>query len=300
MMIILFLAVYRQAFLSNRGLSLLSPARRPASPRPVSGFFNITTAKALFVTKLNDIRGRIMSRKVLLFQHNPWEGPGQILLRAAEIHKIKMDIIHVWEERIPKLKDHMALVVLGGGPNVDQEHIYPFLREEKRAIRKAVAQDVPYLGFCLGHQLLADALGAKVGPNFQSSLGFIQGFLTHHGRNHPVFTKLPQHITLFKWHGQAVQEPLPGHINILATSAECQVEAISVHGRPHILGLQFDNHAAAPENVKHWLAMDSKWLATLQDREINPATLLADAHKFKATIQEQFIKLFDNFFSLIL
>lgn len=240
-----------------------------------------------------------MTRKVLVFQHNPWEGPGQFLLSAAKLHKIKMDIIHVWEENIPEIKGHMALIVLGGGPNVDQEHIYPFLAEEKKAIRKAIAQDIPYLGFCLGHQLLADVLGARVGPNFQSSIGYIQGFLTHDGKIHPAFKDLPQHMPLFKWHGQAVQEPLPGHINILATSAECQVEAISLHGRPHILGLQFDNHAATPENIINWITMDSKWLATLNDRVINPVALVEDARKYRATIEMQFTKLFDNFFSLI-
>jgi len=241
-----------------------------------------------------------MTRKVLVFQHNPWESPGSFLLRAAKHHKIKLDIIRVWKEPVTEPKDHIALIVLGGSPNVDQEHIYPFLAEEKKAIRNVIAQDVPYLGFCLGHQLLADALGANVGPNFQSSVGYVQGFLTHAGRNHPAFRNLPKQMTFFKWHGQAVQEPLPGHINILATSAECQVEAISMQERPHILGLQFDNHAADPENVRNWITMDSRWLATLKDREINPAALLADAQNFKTAIQEQFIKLFDNFFALIL
>ena len=45
-----------------------------------------------------------MTRKVLVFQHNPWEGPGQFLLRAAKLHKIKMDIIRVWKEKIPDIK----------------------------------------------------------------------------------------------------------------------------------------------------------------------------------------------------
>lgn len=243
--------------------------------------------------------GLIMAGKILVFQHNPWEGPGQYLLSAAKRHKIKMDLIHVWEEAIPSLRGYIAMIVLGGGPNVDQEHIYPFLTKEKQAIKKAIADDLPYLGFCLGHQLLADALGAKVGPNFQSSIGYIQGFLTHAGRAHPVFRDIPQQIPFFKWHSQAVQEPLPGHINILATSAECQVEAISLHGRPHILGLQFDNHAADPRNAKNWLTMDSKWLATLTDRVVNPAAILEDAHIYQAVIQMQFTKLFDNFLSLI-
>ena len=106
-------------------------------------------------------------------------------------------------------------------------------------------------------------------------------------------------MPFFKWHGQAVQEPLPGHIDILATSAECQVEAISLHDRPHIIGLQFDNHAAAPDNVRNWLTMDSKWIASLQDKEINPDAIIRDAEKHQGTIEEQFAKLFDNFFALI-
>ena len=240
-----------------------------------------------------------MARKVIVFQHNPWEGPGQFLLNAAKRHKIKMDIIHVWEENIPEVEGYTALIVLGGGPNVNQEHIYPFLTEEKKTIKKAIASDIPYLGFCLGHQLLANVLGAKVGPNFQSSIGYIEGFLTHEGRNHPVFKNFPEHMPLFKWHAQSVKEPLPGHISILATSAECQIEAISLYGRPHILGLQFDNHAAAPENVRNWFTMDSKWLATLKDREINPTALFNDAQKHQAIMQAHFTKLFDNFFSLV-
>jgi GMP synthase-like glutamine amidotransferase len=240
-----------------------------------------------------------MTKKVLVFQHNPWEGPGKYLLSAVKRHRIKIDITRVWEEKIPVIDNYEALIVLGGGPNVDQEHIYPFLAEEKKTIKKAIAQNIPYLGFCLGHQLLADVMGAKVGPNFQSSLGYIHGFLTHEGRNHPVFKDLPQHMPFFKWHGQAVQEPLPSHISILATSAECQVEAISLYDRPHIIGLQFDNHAAAPDNVKNWITMDSKWIATLQDRKVHPETIIQDAEKHQRTIEKQFSKLFDNFLSLI-
>ena len=240
-----------------------------------------------------------MARKVIVFQHNPWEGPGQFLLDAAKHHKITMDIIRVWEEKIRNINGYWAMIVLGGGPNVDQEHIYPFLTEEKKTINKAIAQDIPYLGFCLGHQLLADVMGAKVGPNFQSSIGYVKGFLTHDGKSHPVFRDLPQNMPFFKWHGQAVQEPLPGHINILATSAECQVEAISLNARPHIIGLQFDNHAAAPDNVKSWITMDFKWIATLQERKFNPEAIIQDAEKHHRTIEKQFSKLFDNFLSLI-
>ena len=240
-----------------------------------------------------------MSRKIVVLQHNSWEGPGQFLRDGLRRHKITVQVVPVWKERIPPLNDCLAMIVLGGGPNVDQEHIYPFLAEEKKKIRKAIALDLPYLGFCLGHQLLADALGVSVGPNFQASVGYTPGFLTHEGKKHPVFKGLPQSFPLFKWHSQAVQEPLPASVAILVTSAACQVEAISLHGRPHILGLQFDNHAASPENVKNWLAMDSKWLATLRDRKINGAGLLGEAEQHQAAVESQFAKLIDNFLSLI-
>lgn len=240
-----------------------------------------------------------MAKKILVFQHNPWEGPGQFLLNAVKYHRIKLDIIRVWEEPIPVISGYRAMIVLGGGPNVDQEHIFPFLIEEKKVIKKAISMDIPYLGFCLGHQLLANILGAKVGPNFQSSIGFVKGFLTHNGKKHPLFAGLPQGITLFKWHSQSVQEPLPTSMNILATSTECQVEAISLEDRPHIIGLQFDNHAATPAEVKNWLAMDSKWICSLTDREVEPAAILADAKRESDLIGKQFAKLFDNFLSLI-
>jgi GMP synthase-like glutamine amidotransferase len=239
-----------------------------------------------------------MTKNIVVFQHNPWEGPGIHLVNASARHDLKFHIIHVWKVDIPEVTSYDAMIVLGGGPNVDQEATCPFLVEEKKAIQKAVANDLPYLGFCLGHQLLANVMGAKVGPNYQSSIGFVQGFLTHEGRKHPLFEGLPQDMTLFKWHGQSVQEPLPNYMNILATSAECQIEAISLEERPYIVGLQFDNHAA-PENVKEWLSMDSKWLSSLTDRKIDPAAILDDARKYSNSIGAQFAKLFDNFFSFI-
>ena len=239
-----------------------------------------------------------MAKNIVVFQHNPWEGPGKHLVSACSRHDLKLKIIHVWKEDIPEITSYDAMIVLGGGPNVDQDATYPFLAAEKKAIQKAVANDLPYLGFCLGHQLLANVMGAKVAPNYRSSIGFTKGFLTHEGRKHPLFEGLPQDMTLFKWHGQSVQEPLPSYMNILATSAECQIEAISLEERPYIVGLQFDNHAA-PENVKEWLTMDSKWLSSLTDREVDPTAILADAQKNSVVMGKQFAKLFDNFFGLI-
>lgn len=240
-----------------------------------------------------------MARKFLVFQHSPWEGPGEVLKEAAHGNEVELEVVRTWEERIPELEPYDCLVVLGGGPNVDQEEEFPFLVEEKKAIRKSLADNRPYLGFCLGHQLLAEALGAQVGRNHKSSIGFVTGYLTHNGHNHPAFAGLPDCFPMFKWHAQTVKEPLPGHLRILATSVDCQVEALSVIDRPHILGLQFDNHSASRREVEAWLDNDEDWLASLQDQSIDRQRMLKAADRNRMEISCEFEMFFVNFLKII-
>ncbi|MBE9581663.1 MAG: type 1 glutamine amidotransferase [Proteobacteria bacterium] len=238
-----------------------------------------------------------MTKQFLVFQHIPWEGPGRHLIRSAKERKMRLEIVEVWHETIPDIRSYDGLIVLGGSPNVDQENEYPYLKSEKEAIRRVLDEDKPCLGFCLGHQFLAEALGAKIGPNFCRSVGFVQGHLTKDGHSHPLFSGMPRSFPLFKWHAQAVLPPLPKEIEVLVTSADCQVEAISVEGRPHIVGLQFDNHAAAISDVRGWVEGDEKWLS--QPPSVDVAALVRDAEKHEAFIREQFELVFSNYIELI-
>jgi len=240
-----------------------------------------------------------MAVKFLVLQHTPWEGPGVFLLDAARKFDVELTVIKLWQEKIPGFESFDGLLVLGGTPNIDQENQYPFLIEEKRLIRRVIAEDKPCLGFCLGHQLLADALGAKVGPNFCASIGFLEGHLTHDGRDHPAFKNFPIKVPLFKWHGQAVLSPLPKHLTVLATSAECQIEALSVEDRPHVLGVQFDNHSASPVNVAEWLRKDREWLESFTDQVIDVQKVLDDSKKHEERIAANFELFFSNFINLI-
>ena len=238
-----------------------------------------------------------MTKRFLVFQHMFWEGPGIHLIRSAEKYDARLDVVEVWHKPIPDTASYDGLIVLGGSPNVDQEKEYPFLKNEKQIIRRSLEADKPYLGFCLGHQLLADALGAKIGSNFCRSVGFITGYLTKDGCRHPLFNGMPRSFPLFKWHAQTVLQPMPKEIEVLAASAECQVEAISVKDRPYIVGLQFDNQATAVSDVKDWVKGDERWLS--QPPSIDISALLKDAEKHEALMSEQFELIFSNYMNLI-
>ncbi|MBA3002745.1 MAG: type 1 glutamine amidotransferase [Desulfurivibrio sp.] len=237
--------------------------------------------------------------KLLVLQHTAWAGPGRLLLEAIAKHRIDCDIVKVWQDWIPDFNGYEGVILLGGAPNVDQEEKYPFLVEEKRFIERAIAADKPILGFCLGHQLLASIMGAQVGPNFKPSIGFVQGHLTHDGREHPAFKNLGKTIPMFKWHSQTVLEPLPKHFSLLATSEQCQVEAFSLKQRPHILGLQCDNHVAFAEDISLWLEQDWQWLASFRSLVVRPGDLLAEARSLRKKISEDFHQFFSDYIRLI-
>lgn len=239
-----------------------------------------------------------MPKRLLVFQHTPWEGPGRFLLQAAKKNNVELEIVKLWRQTIPPLNSFDGLVVLGGKPNADEEDKFPFLALEKEIIKKSISQDRPYLGICLGHQLLAEALGAKISENYCASIGFTEGFLTTKGKQHPILKKIPVRLPLFKWHSQAIAQPAPGHIEVLATSAECLFEAISVAGRPHIVGIQFDNNAAAVSDVEKYVTKDYKWIASFKGKFINPAAILADAKKHQRVLPRHFSRLFTNFIGL--
>jgi GMP synthase (glutamine-hydrolysing) len=112
-----------------------------------------------------------------------------------------------------------------------------------------------------------------------------------------MFRGMSRSFPLFKWHGQAVLSPLPKEVEVLVTSAECEVEAISVRERPHLVGLQFDNHAAAIFDVGVWAKKDQKWLS--HPPGVDQAGLVKDAGKHEAFMGKQFELMFANYIKMI-
>lgn len=165
--------------------------------------------------------------KVLVFQHVAAEHPGRFrdFMRADGV---TWDPVELDEgAAIPALDGYDALMVFGGPMDVWQEEEHPWLVAEKTAIREWVATGKPYLGVCLGHQLLADALGGTVGLMPGPEVGVTEVSLTDAGRTSRFFAGLPPTFPTLQWHGAAVLQLPPGGV-ILAENAHCPIQALQV------------------------------------------------------------------------
>ncbi len=187
--------------------------------------------------------------KILVFQHIDVEHPG-IFRRFLAEDNIDWDAVELdTGEKIPALNNYDALWVMGGPMDVWQEDEHPWLQEEKSMIRTAVQDyNMPYLGVCLGHQLLADALGGLVGKVDTPEVGVMPVNMTESARSDAIFSGLDSSIQTLQWHGAGVLEPAPG-TKILADSPLCAVQAM--RWGDHAYGIQF--HVEVEEDtVTNW------------------------------------------------
>ena len=139
--------------------------------------------------------------RIHYLQHVPFEGPANIALWAAERGHAVTGTRLFRGDPLPDVDCMDLLVVLGGPMNVDQHDGYPWLLEEKRLIGQAIDCGTSVLGICLGAQLAAAVLGARVQRNPHKEIGWFNVSLTGHGRTSGFFRGLPAEFIAFHWHG---------------------------------------------------------------------------------------------------
>jgi len=168
-------------------------------------------------------------------QHVPFEGPAGIGdWIAARGHR--PTVTHLYRgEALPRLESVDWIVILGGPMNVYHYRFHPWLREEKRFLVAALEAGKTMLGVCLGAQLLADALGAKVYQNPEKEIGWLPVSLRTEAETERFFSGVPRELTVFHWHGDTFD--LPSGAKCLASSSGCEQQAFAFGGR--VVGLQF-------------------------------------------------------------
>ncbi len=189
-----------------------------------------------------------MTGNVLLLRHMEHEAAGTVIdaLAGAGIQHRYVDLFEEVPDRLP-LEEAIGLVVLGGSMNADEVDRYRFLAVELEWIREAVARGLPVLGICLGSQLLAKALGARVYRNPVKEIGW-----------HPIrfneaaagdrLLQQQGDAMVFQWHGDTFD--LPEGAELLASSAVCRHQAFR-YGES-AWGLQFHLEMTA-EMIDCWL-----------------------------------------------
>ncbi len=187
--------------------------------------------------------------RLLVFQHIDCEHPGS-LRQFLKADRIEWDAVNLHAgDRIPRLEDYDALWVMGGPMDVWDVEDHPWLVPEKAAIRTWVRDlDKPFLGLCLGHQLLADALGGTCGPQRPPEIGVLDVELTEAGRKDELFAGLPVRQKFLQWHSVNVAQAPEGAI-VLASSDICRVQAMRIG--QHAWSMQY--HAEIePDTVANW------------------------------------------------
>lgn len=176
-----------------------------------------------------------MGRRIAIFQHAEGEVAGAVA-KWLEVRAAELDVVRWWENPFvaeERAQDWEGAVILGGAMNIYQHRDYPWLVVEKRLLDGLLEKRAPLLGICLGGQLLADRLGARVTQNPEIEIGWWPVRFTEEAR--AWAPSLPEEVTLLHWHGDTFE--LPKGAMRLASSEACAEQGFFWGG--HVLGLQF-------------------------------------------------------------
>ncbi|MFQ5565565.1 MAG: type 1 glutamine amidotransferase [Paracoccaceae bacterium] len=190
--------------------------------------------------------------KILVLQHAATEHPGAFRRFLAEDGHQWVPVELDAGETPPPLDGFDALWVMGGPMDPWQEDRHPWLAGEKALIGEAVeSRGMAFLGVCLGHQLLACALGGDCGPAAAAEIGVMPLRLTELGAESIFLDDVPATFPCLQWHGAEVTR-LPAGARVLATSPDCAVQAMS--WGPRALSVQFHLEVEA-DTVANWAAI---------------------------------------------
>jgi len=225
--------------------------------------------------------------KIYVLQHHPVETLGTIA-DALEGAALAWQYVRVYDgQPVPSsMRGAGGLIVMGGPMGVYQTDRYPWLRDEMRLIEDAVKSNLPTLGVCLGAQILAAALGAKVerNPNGKE-IGWHPIKLGDSAQHDRLMRGLPATLTPFHWHGDIFDLP-PGAV-LLASSEKTPCQAFRYGDKAYAFQFHFE---VTPDGVA---AMADAFAKDLNRENIAADRMIAQAAEFAPTLE----KISDTVFS---
>ena len=231
---------------------------------------------------------------ILILKHIEIEGPetiGQFF--TDEGFEAKVLDLHKGD-RLPKTFDHLdAVISLGGPMNVYEEDKYPFLKEENVFLRGILERGIPFMGICLGGQLLAKASGSKVGRSPEKEIGFSPVQLTVAGKKDPLFQGVAGPLDVFQWHEDMFEVPAAG--TLLASSSVCPNQAFRVGKCAY--GVQF-HIEITDKSIREW--SDEYFPAGDRTFAQKKKTMLEDYQKKKDQFHGVADKIYANFLGIVL
>ena len=173
--------------------------------------------------------------RIHYIQHVPFEDPAGIFV-WAEKKKHSLTATKLFEQAsFPGMEEFDWLIIMGGPMNVYEYDKYQWLADEKEFIRDAISNGKIVLGICLGAQLIADVLGAKITRNIHKEIGWFPVETMPDASNSNIFGDFPSEFMAFHWHGDTFE--IPSGCIRLAKSNACDNQSFEYNGR--VFGLQF-------------------------------------------------------------
>lgn len=190
-------------------------------------------------------------KPIRIFRHITCEGPGY-LAEVLERERLPYELVRIDQgETVPSsLHDVSALVFMGGPMSVNDDQ--PWIKDELALIRQAISEDLPVLGHCLGGQLIAKALGAKIAANPVKEIGWLPVQKTNTPEAEDWLRDVADDSLLFHWHGETFD--LPQGASHILKSQHCQHQ-----------GFVLNNTLALQCHVEMTAAMVDEWAALYEE-----------------------------------
>lgn len=238
--------------------------------------------------------GRVLDNiyhmSVLILKNVAVEGPGTIEYFLTE-RNIPFRVVEMFREDIPAYEDAHTLVIMGGPMSVNDGDLYPYLAREEQVVREFLGEGKKVLGICLGAQVIAKALGAKVYPGSEKEIGWYDIELRGEGIRDTMMGRLAAHpragdfwkiFRVFHWHGETFD--IPRGAERLASSSLYENQAFR-YGKT-VYAFQF-HIEVTKEMIYQWL----------KDEDVDMEKIRTETEMFHQDYQGRAVNFYKAFFT---